>query len=108
MFYTFSQNNSGGYFVENEKYGIGEYVIIEESTPELAFKKLMSFDSVIKGFLHSCRCCGDRWFNKPIDSSENPEIWGENVYESYSSSCMEKCFIHRLDETIEKIIFNKQ
>lgn len=62
MFYIYHQNNSSGYFIQNEKVDL--CVIIEalsqESANTIAEKELgMYFDGVRKGM--DCPCCGDRW-----------------------------------------------
>ena len=49
MFYTFDQNNSGGYFVTDDKHGVSEYVIIEADDSEAAISKLESIGSNVDG-----------------------------------------------------------
>lgn len=59
-FYVYRQNNSGGYFVEDENVGI--HVIIESDTEEQANKK---FDEILDGnskYTEYCPCCGERWY----------------------------------------------
>lgn len=59
-FYVYRQNNSGGYFVEDENVGI--HVIIESDTEEQANKK---FDEILDGnskYTKYCPCCGERWY----------------------------------------------
>ena len=40
MFLTVEQNNSGGYYIEDEKYGIGCYIIIEADNIKEALMRL--------------------------------------------------------------------
>lgn len=81
MFYTFNQNNSGGYFE-----GEHRYIIIEAPSAEAANAIAESttdiyFDGVYNGY--DCRCCGDRWYRvDEYDAADTPEIYGENDYES--------------------------
>ena len=58
-FYVYRQNNSGGYFVEDENVSI--HVIVEADTEEQANEK---FDEILDGdsqYTTYCPCCGQRW-----------------------------------------------
>ena len=82
MFYTFSQNNSGGGYVYCGKSGITVHVIIEADNVKQAIRKAedigIYFDGVDKGF--DCDCCGDRWYEPHADDgSEFPEVFGKDV-----------------------------
>lgn len=61
MFYKLNQNNSGGYFVVNEK--VCHRLFIEANNEEEALQIAESlgyyWDGVNKGL--DCSCCGDRW-----------------------------------------------
>lgn len=60
-FYTFSQSNPGGYYINNDK--ISQYVIIQAENADEANDKAeeigIYFDGIKKGF--DCSCCNDRW-----------------------------------------------
>ena len=62
-FYEFSQNNSGGRFVVNDK--LCKRVIVEAESYDHAEKIGKSlgiyYDGVDKGI--DCDCCGDRWYS---------------------------------------------
>jgi len=80
-FYTFVQNNSGGY------WNGPHYVIIEafdaNHANEIAVDNEIYFNGCASG--NDCSCCGDRWY--PVEEyhgSEKPEIWGEPL-EEYNS-----------------------
>jgi hypothetical protein len=94
MFFTFSQNNSFGTFVEDDN--LDEFVIIEaESADEanhIAESIGIYFNGVEKGF--DCPCCGDRWYeiSNGDDGKEKPEIYGSYDY-----------IIHYKNGTIERI-----
>ena len=68
MFYRFTQNNSGGFFVGPQA------LIIEASSTEEAEARAIEagvyFDGVAAE--RDCECCGDRWFRDPdaFDSRE--------------------------------------
>lgn len=82
MFYEFDQNNSGGYFVENET--ICHRLFIEaDSEYEAIFKAEelgCYWDGVAKGI--DCECCGDRWYF--------PDQVDVNNIEEYAQSLADK------------------
>ena len=57
QFYSFDQNNSGGYFDVNEN--VTHRVIIEATSKEHAEAL---FEPMIEDQSGSCPCCGDRWY----------------------------------------------
>lgn len=68
MFYDFNQNNSGGYFVTNDK--LCHRLFIEADSEDEAVKKAEELGcywyGVEKGI--DCACCGDRWDKDWIDA----------------------------------------
>jgi hypothetical protein len=106
-FYNFNQNNSGGYFVDDEKYGVGEYVIIEASNAEEAWDKLESIGSNVSGFWNYCGCCGERWSNwlDDEDGKERPEIYGVPIDEVKRSMFRNEAYVHYTDGTFKKYKF---
>jgi hypothetical protein len=62
MFYTYDQNNSGGYFIENDD--VREYLIIEADSVSEANDKMYD---ITEDYSEFCECCGERW----------DEFWGE-------------------------------
>lgn len=75
MFYTFYQNNSGGFFTKPAHYVIVEADSAEEANA-IAEQNGVYFDGVEEGI--DCRCCGDRWIEiyDDDDCAENPTIYG--------------------------------
>lgn len=74
-FFTFSQNNSGGFFDGPE------YVIIEADSADEANMTAMDYDVYFDGVHHGndCECCGDRWREvDDYDATDKPEIWGKD------------------------------
>ena len=78
MFYTFTQNNSGGVF-----YG-AKFVIIEadshKQANQIAEENDVYFDGVSRQL--DCECCGDRWY--PVDEYDGhsePMIYGKPAEE---------------------------
>ena len=107
-FYEFIQNNSGGSFVNSEKDGICEYVIIEALNANDANNRAedigLYFDGCDNG--RDCPCCGDRWYKvDESDGEDKPSIYGESVYDTKKTRYRDKCFIHFLDGKIEEVNF---
>ena len=104
MFYYFSQNNSGGYFVQDEANGVGEYVVVEAKDAKSAYKKLEDIGDKVDGFWSYCECCGDRWYdsNDDDDGEDFPHIYGEKFGEGkvYSDSTV---YVHYENGKIEKV-----
>lgn len=71
MFYTFVQNNSGGYFIKDEN--VEEVVIIEAETVSDAHE---IFDEISEDYQEYCECCGTRWSSFP-EETETPQIFGD-------------------------------
>ena len=83
MFYTFSQNNSGGSFYVDHRGGISEFVIIEAESADQANERAeeigLYFDGCDIGY--DCECCGDRWHQADeYDGTGNPEVYGRNPH----------------------------
>lgn len=80
MFLTIEQNNSGGYYLEDDKYGIGCYIIIEADNIEEAKRRLEEISNNYDesqneySFYEYCECCGDRWSDSHKDSDDLCEI----------------------------------
>ena len=55
MWYTYNQNNSGGYYIENDM--VGAILFIEALTQEEANAKMWE---VVDGYTAWCSCCGER------------------------------------------------
>lgn len=82
-FYTFSQNNSGGYFVENNENGVAEYVVIEAINAKDAWGKLESIGDKVNDMFNYCPCCGERWYdsNRDEDGTDYTMIYNERIEE---------------------------
>ena len=75
-FYTFDQNNSGGYFIKCAKMGISEFVILEARDSEHAQEIFNHIGEQIENFYCYCSCCGHRWENiEESDGSETPMVY---------------------------------
>lgn len=80
MYYTFSQNNSGGFFRGPQ------YAIVKANSADEANEKAESygiyFDGVRKEI--DCECCGDRWYKVYDDEgTEVPTIYSDTDLSDY-------------------------
>lgn len=95
MFYTFTQNNSGGYFIQNED--VDAYLIVEGYSEKDIERRA---GKIVENYSEYCPCCGERWnisiFHK-LD--KEPMIYGTPVYEYNSKYTNEKAIIHYLNGT---------
>ena len=109
LFYTFNQNNSGGYFVKDNDVGVSEFMIIEAYSAEDAWIRLQKIGEDVQGFNNYCPCCGERWpdWMDDDEGTKEPELYGEPI-KGYKNDFFEKeCFIHYLDGKIEHCVFDK-
>lgn len=109
MFFTFNQNNSGGYFVEDDNAGICECVIIEADSLRAAAKMLKKIGPSVDGFDNSCSCCGKRW---PLRSAgmkgdEQPLISRKPLINVVPSLLRRRCFTHYADGKAVETVFCK-
>jgi len=107
LFYTFSQNNSGGYFVEDNKRGVCEYVIVEAESALAAIQKLSVIGEDVDNFWSYCSCCGERWsdYMEDEDGKDVPSIYNEPVSTLNADSFRSRCFVHYADGTFKEFIF---
>jgi hypothetical protein len=110
MFYHFSQNNSGGSFIEDEILGLSNAVIIEADSAteanDIAINKGIYFDGCSDGV--DCDCCGDRWY--PVDEGEGkdePMMFGKPAKEYLDDWFCEYGYIHYKNGVIEKFRTSK-
>lgn len=87
MFYTFSQNNSGGSFIEDDR--VTQYVIIEANSADAANALAEVYGLYFNGCDdgRDCPCCGDRWYRTwEGEGTEHPEIYGKPAADEFQSS----------------------
>lgn len=81
-FFTFSQNNSGGSFIIDEKAGITEFVIVEAKDYNDANRRAKDIGLYFDGVANDqdCQCCGDRWCEQWNEhGTKKPEVYGKPV-----------------------------
>ena len=78
MFYTFRQNNSGGYWV-GPVYVCVEAGSLSEAEHRAVESGVVYFDGVSSG--RDCDCCGDRWSRTyewhEDDLTASPTVYGK-------------------------------
>lgn len=100
MFYTYRQNNSGGFWSDNLYSGITRYVIIEANSASHANERAEDIGLYFDGCDddRDCPCCGDRWYKTyESEATEQPELYGELVGEKEGSDIA----VHYLDGTFK-------
>lgn len=90
MYYSFDQNNSGGYCLFNEKDGISDCIVVEAYSESQANDL---FDKIVENYSSYCPCCGERWYGIGMESES---INGLEL-ETYTRPV----FIHYLDGSIK-------
>jgi hypothetical protein len=108
LFYTYSQNNSGGSFDVDLKTGIAETVIIQAASVEEANAKAENIGLYWNGCDSGidCECCGDRWSQPWDDGTPTPEIYGqpvnqENVNKTFCTGLRSAVAVHYYDGRIK-------
>lgn len=102
-FFTFSQNNSGGSFIDNGS--LGDYVVIEADNADDANERAMAlgiyFNGVDEGI--DCDCCGNRWYEVSGEGDDVPSKYGEPFTKEHKSYSGVKSYIHYLDGKVEVV-----
>ncbi len=108
-FWHFSQNNSGGIFVIDEKNGVCEDIIIEAQNPKEALSKLSNIGDRVIGFWDFCSCCGERWDDYLIEEegAKVPSMYNEPISTMNPSKYRNRVFIHHYNGKIESSDFSK-
>lgn len=93
MFFRYSQNNSGGYYIaEDSVAGVGRVIVVEA---ENAAQSNERFESIRQAYGEDsfdayCECCGYRWYNQyDGNGTEHPRK-------------EQGAYVHYLDGRIEK------
>ena len=101
LFFTFRQNNSGGYLDIRPEEGIGSTVCIEATDAEAANAKAREI-GITFGMLGSCECCGERWMEvDEYDGMPFPHKYGHLIWTKDHRT--EPSFIHYSNGTIVRV-----
>lgn len=96
FWFGFQQNNSGGYYVEDED--VCELVYIQAHTAREAIEKALTFCDNS----NSCECCGDRWsfYVSDSDGTDVPMLYGEPLETFESGYFLKSAKLHKFDGTV--------
>lgn len=75
--WTADQNNSGGYYIENQD--VAAYVFVQASSAQEALSRI---ESVLDQYSEFCQCCGTRWsadYWSDDDGTSEPTIYGQTL-----------------------------
>lgn len=78
MFFTFSQNNSGGRWHIDDDRGISEVVVIEADDAKEAIYLAERIGLYFDGN-GDCSCCGNRWSDYDVTGHDLPTLYGEKL-----------------------------
>ena len=100
LYYTFAQNNSGGWSDYSKNYG--DFTIIAAKSVEeanaTAEKLGIYFDGCEKDL--DCECCGDRWSRvESYDAASAPQIYDQSVADYLIDRPDTRVVIHHSDGT---------
>lgn len=103
-FYHFRQTNSGGYFVTDKAFGVGNDVIIQAGSADQAWVYLKAIGDKVVLFWFFCLCCGERWpelLEEGRQGTAEPEIAGEKLDEASAVSWRKDVVVHYADKTFK-------
>lgn len=111
MFYTFSQNNSGGSFEVDDLYGIGHTVIVEADSADEANTLAEQIGLYFDGN-GDCECCGYRWsdFWSDEEGDEVPSYYGKPILEyvcKWNFMFEDVLFVHYKSGQVDKYTTDK-
>lgn len=103
--FLFEQNNSGGYFIDNDS--VCETVFIQARS---AYEALNMAEFLFGPYSEYCECCGPRWgyYVDDSDGTDVPMIYGVSIYESAEGLFRKKCILHYADGCIERVKYKKE
>ena len=100
--FHFPQNNSGGYFIEDDVVGADVY--IQAPTAVVAIEKAKK---LFDGRSEYCDCCGERWYyDEYTKGTVTPEKYGEPL-ENHKSWLGNTAMLHYADGKVERYTFKK-
>jgi len=99
--FHFSQNNSGGYFIEDEQ--VAEDVYIQDVDADSAICRA---GNIFAGRDDFCPCCGERWsyYIRDEDGTDEPMYYGEPIRTSDAGVFSGKARLHYFDGTVKPYV----
>lgn len=89
------QNNSGGFFIDNEDVSV--YVAVEGIDQDDAYRR---FKYIVEPHSSFCSCCGERWWSLDFDEWPAPEngLSMDNFTDAKDDEDV-NCVLHLIDGT---------
>lgn len=80
--FHYNQNNSGGYFIQNDV--VAEDVFVQAFS---AAEASAIVSPALEEYSQYCECCGERWYywQDDEDGTDEPEKYGESIFNSYKT-----------------------
>lgn len=88
MFYTLTQNNSGGDWIENDE--VRQYVIVEADTKTEALDWMKA---ITEDHSDYCECCGERWWYYSLECNDTPSISNDSLYDELNKKRYDDSYI---------------
>lgn len=107
-FYTYMQNNSGGYWQVDPNKGVAHIVIVEAIDSKDANNRAEKIGLYFDGW-NDCPCCGTRWDSQwgESDATEIPTVYGQDpseyVNDKWAKAFEKEVYVHYFDGQIEHI-----
>lgn len=105
--FMFSQNNSGGSYVENDVVCVERYVGIQARN---AAEAIRMAQHLFEPYSDYCPCCGERlsYYVDDCDGTDVPSIYGESIYEAKKPWIREKVILHYADGKVERVTLKEK
>ena len=101
--FNFNQNNSGGYYIENDEVGSDVYIqAVDAKTANRQAEHVFSDHS------EYCDCCGERWsyYVRDSDGFPEPQKYGEPL-EEYKSRFGKTAILYHANGKVERYTYPK-
>lgn len=97
--FPYSQNNSGGKFVNNDS--VSEFVLIQAKNADKANTRM---ERITEPFGDFCFCCGQRWYIDCVDDDGaiEPKLWGKPLNKQQLFDLDNNIVLHHFDGRITK------
>jgi hypothetical protein len=100
--FHFSQNNSGGYFINNEV--VDEDVFIQATSAKDATSKA---EDLFAPYSQYCSCCGPRWsyWLDDEDGHAEPTVYDEPIHQIKASTFRKQAKLHYYDGRVQTFAY---
>lgn len=104
--FYYSQNNSGGYFINNDM--VAEDIFVQ--APNAAEANVIAEQITAQSALEWCGCCGERWW---IDASEKdgydiPHVYAESILTYKGQYYHKEARLHFYDRRIGTWYYDRE